>query len=540
MSRSNTPRTLAGLSLVLAAVAFVVKAWWLDDPAMVAAPATTLTAPTSASTTTSTSTTTTTTPTTTTTIPEPAVATIESCPALVETPGPVDGDAVTVSRQLTTALICRASDVVVTPPDQTADALGAALFMRAPLVYATPERPFDAMSLGASRVWTDDAALVTAGEAEVFPLPDESAPAPVLVETAADGEVTAEETERAMAAAIEVDPAALIALSPTQAEAAPSAMAVSVAAGGTAVWAAPGDLRASRPLAEAAAGTTQRLLVGDYTADAAWQFDVIANPSPLPGGGHLLFQNRRIVAAYGRPQVPILGVLGEQGPEAATARAAELAAAYATEGVTVLPALDMITTLASSGPGADGDYSEELTVDEVRPWIEAATAAGQYVVLDLQPGRTDFLTQAMRYEELLRLPNVGLALDPEWRLGPDQVHLRQVGTVAAAEINTVAAWLADLTRQERLPQKLLLVHQFKLSMITERDQLTTPPELAVVIQMDGQGPLATKYATWDALLAAGTGGWGWGWKNFYDEDSPTATPDQVLNLEPVPVYVSYQ
>ena len=40
-----------------------------------------------------------------------------------------------------------------------------------------------------------------------------------------------------------------------------------------------------------------------------------------------------------------------------------------------------------------------------------------YVVLDLQPGRTDFLTQAKRYEPLLALPHVGLALDPEWRLG---------------------------------------------------------------------------------------------------------------------------
>ena len=39
-----------------------------------------------------------------------------------------------------------------------------------------------------------------------------------------------------------------------------------------------------------------------------------------------------------------------------------------------------------------------------------------YVVLDLQPGRSNFLDQAKLYEPLLRLPHVGLALDPEWRL----------------------------------------------------------------------------------------------------------------------------
>jgi len=32
-----------------------------------------------------------------------------------------------------------------------------------------------------------------------------------------------------------------------------------------------------------------------------------------------------------------------------------------------------------------------------------------------------FLDQAKRYAPLLRMPNVGLALDPEWRLGPGQL-----------------------------------------------------------------------------------------------------------------------
>jgi len=61
-------------------------------------------------------------------------------------------------------------------------------------------------------------------------------------------------------------------------------------------------------------------------------------------------------------------------------------------------------------------------------------------------GRTDFLTEARRYEDLLREPDVGLALDPEWRLGPDQRHLEQVGTVDASEVNEVSAWLAGIVR----------------------------------------------------------------------------------------------
>ena len=45
----------------------------------------------------------------------------------------------------------------------------------------------------------------------------------------------------------------------------------------------------------------------------------------------------------------------------------------------------------------------------------------------------------------------------------------------------------------------------RFSMITHRETIETPPELAVVIQMDGQGTLATKYNTWN-VLTKGNGG----------------------------------
>jgi len=207
----------------------------------------------------------------------------------------------------------------------------------------------------------------------------------------------------------------------------------------------------------------------------------------------------------------------------------------------VVPAFELIATVADSRAGDDGNYSNETALEDLRPWIRAAGEAGLYVLLDLQPGRTDFTTQARLYEEFLRLPYVGLALDPEWRLGPDQLHLQQYGSVSAAEINEVSAWLAGLVREENLPQKMLLLHQFRLSMLPDREAVAVPAELAVVIQMDGQGTLEAKYETW-AAVTAGTedAGWFWGWKNFYDEDAPMATPAQVLELQPPVVYVSYQ
>ena len=274
--------------------------------------------------------------------------------------------------------------------------------------------------------------------------------------------------------------------------------------------------------------------------DRQWQLEVVRDAEELPGGG-FTFDGKRLVAFYGNPTTSALGVLGEQGPAGTLERLRPLVEDYSADGLQGVPTFEIIATVASSRAGADNDYSDEAGLDTLRPWIEFASENGIYVVLDLQPGRTDFLTQAQRYEEFLRLPHVGLALDPEWRLGPDQVHLRQIGTVDAAEINQVSDWLRDIVREEGLAQKYFLIHQFRFSMITSRELIETPPELFTVIQMDGQGPLPTKYETYSAITAGQDDvGWAWGWKNFYDEDSPMGTPAEVLAVEPVVVFVSFQ
>jgi hypothetical protein len=280
-----------------------------------------------------------------------------------------------------------------------------------------------------------------------------------------------------------------------------------------------------------------------------WRLDLEAAGTELPGGGTEVFPDRRIVAFYGSPVTGVLGTLGERPPEANIEQLRALAAEYGASmppgqtSAPVVPAFELIITVASSVAGGDGDYSNEMEPFEIRPWVEAATEAGAFVILDLQPGRTDFLTQAKRYEEFLRLPNVGLALDPEWRLKPDQRHMRQIGSVGAAEINTVVDYLVQLVHEEALPQKILVLHQFKRQMLPDRELVRTPPELAVVVHADGQGPLGTKYETWAELHRHPEGPeqtlW-WGWKNFYDEDTPMATPAQTNAVEPLPVVITYQ
>jgi hypothetical protein len=197
--------------------------------------------------------------------------------------------------------------------------------------------------------------------------------------------------------------------------------------------------------------------------------------------------------------------------------------------------------VASSSKGKDGDYSAESDVDDLLPLVRAARKAGQYVVIDLQPGRTDFLTQAKRYRSLLLQPHVGLALDPEWRLRKGQKHLRQIGSVSAAEVNRVSAWVARLTREQKLPQKLFVLHQFSPGMIRDRSRLvTTHPELATVIHVDGQGTPAAKRGTWATIRRSAPDGVHWGWKNFHDEDEPMLTARQTWRVRPRPDLVTYQ
>jgi hypothetical protein len=140
----------------------------------------------------------------------------------------------------------------------------------------------------------------------------------------------------------------------------------------------------------------------------------------------------------------------------------------------------------------------------------------------------------------LARPYVGLALDPEWRLAPGERHLEDIGQVSADEVNRVASWLAELTRRHALPQKLLLLHQFRLDMLPDRAAIQVPPELALVVQMDGLGPQEMKLHTWQTMTVDGPAGVLYGWKNFFDEDEPLRTPTETMALQPSPVYISYQ
>ena len=330
--------------------------------------------------------------------------------------------------------------------------------------------------------------------------------------------------------------------------AAQAATATARAAGARVLFVTRADPRTDpKVIAALSAGKPAHVLAVGRRFGPAWRLTdrvaVAETGVQLPGGGQVMFPMRRLVALYGHPYSPVLGALGQQDLTASIERVKQLAALYRPlSKVPVVPAFEIIATVAQgTNEPEGGTYSYVTPPDELRPWVTAATAAGMYVVLDLQAGRADLLDQAKEYQGLLERPNVGLAIDPEWKLTSTQLPLGQIGSVTSAQVNSVISWLAKLTAEHHLPQKLLVLHQFRLSMITgEQDIDTRHDDLAIVIHMDGQGTPGAKQETWDAVSGAAPKGVFLGWKNFFTKDHPMLTPAETMDRRPQPVMISYQ
>ncbi|MBA2953639.1 hypothetical protein GON03_04875 [Nocardioides sp. MAH-18] len=264
-----------------------------------------------------------------------------------------------------------------------------------------------------------------------------------------------------------------------------------------------------------------------------------AAPVALPGGGTRVFaDNRFLVAYYGTAQTAAMGVLGEGDPDTMDRRLHRAAAPYRRPGQPLGHVYELIVTVADGGPGPDGDYSHDIPRTEVEHYIRAAHRNGALLLLDLQPGRSDFLDVARRWEWALRDPWVGLALDPEWRMGPRQVPARTIGQVGAAEVNRTSAWLSALTAQDGLPEKLFVLHQFRTDMVRGIDRVAERPGLAMVQHVDGFGTRGQKRATYHAVARPRQ--FTMGFKLFYDEDVRRMGPPAVHALRPKVRFVSFQ
>ncbi|HEY3530608.1 MAG TPA: hypothetical protein VGK78_15790 [Nocardioides sp.] len=265
----------------------------------------------------------------------------------------------------------------------------------------------------------------------------------------------------------------------------------------------------------------------------------IAPKPQLPGGGYRIFGDHRfLVAYYGTAQTGAMGVLGATDPETMQRRLVRAARPFREPGEHIQPVYELIVTVADRSPGPDRDYSHDIPRSLVEQYLQVAHRNGALLLLDIQTGRSPFPVVAKRWTWALRKPWVGLALDPEWRMGPHQVPASVVGSVRAAEVNRTSLWLSRLVRREGLPEKLFVLHQFRLTMLPDIARIVHRPGLAMVQHADGFGTRDQKLATYHAITRPRQ--FRQGFKLFYHWDVHRFTPAQVRRIRPAVSFVSYQ
>ena len=262
----------------------------------------------------------------------------------------------------------------------------------------------------------------------------------------------------------------------------------------------------------------------------------------LPLGGRQIFPQHRLVGFCGTPGAPALGKLASKLPK----RAQEIEAIAKKYGDDrkVLPVFELIAVIVQGVPGADGKHRRRVSERVVDEYLEAAREAKALLLLNVQPGHSDFMTEIKVYEKYLREPDVGVALDPEWAMKPKQKPGVYYGQTKGSVINEVAEYLSGVVKEHDLPEKVLVYHQMNQHVVKDEEVVTPSPGVVLIKSVDGLGPKGAKLVTYNFLVRRLPPDVHAGFKLFFDEDtrngSRLMSPAEVLALTPQPEYVMYE
>ena len=266
--------------------------------------------------------------------------------------------------------------------------------------------------------------------------------------------------------------------------------------------------------------------------------------APYPDFGSIL-PFHRIVAYYGNFLSTKMGVLGQYPPEQMLSMLEQEVAKWqaADPSTPVVPALDYIAVTAQGYPGPDGKYRYRMPDSEIDKAIELADQVNGIVILDVQVGLSTVRDEVPLLEKYLKLPNVELALDPEFAMSPGQVPGKYIGTLSATDINYAAYYLAEIVNLYKLPPKVLIVHRFTENMVTDYQNIDPLPEVQVVMDMDGYGTPAQKKKVYADVVYSEPVQFS-GIKLFYKNDitygGRMMTPEEVLSMRPIPSFIQFQ
>ena len=293
-------------------------------------------------------------------------------------------------------------------------------------------------------------------------------------------------------------------------------------------------------------GTTTPLLPSGQAASTTTLRPLWPVRAPYPADSRALLPFNRIVAYYGNFYSKQMGVLGEYPEEIVLEKLRQEAAVWEAADPTtpVIPAIEYIDVTAQAAGGKDGKYRLRMPDTQVDKAIEMAKKVDGIVILDIQVGLSTVQDELPLLDKYWALPQVHLALDPEFAMHDGARPGTVIGTLDARDINWAAEYLANAVRQNNLPPKILVVHRFTEEMVTGYKRITPLPEVQLVIQMDGWGFAAKKINTYNQVIYPEPVQFT-GLKLFYKNDlkqepSRLLTPKEILQLTPSPIFIQYQ
>jgi hypothetical protein len=162
----------------------------------------------------------------------------------------------------------------------------------------------------------------------------------------------------------------------------------------------------------------------------------------------------------------------------------------------------------------------------------------------VQIGKSTVRAELAWLEKYLSRPNVHLALDPEFAMKTGRRPGTVIGSMNDDDINYAVNFLSGIVQRYQLPPKVLVIHRFTQNMLRNYKQIRLDPRVQIVINMDGWGNPSLKRGSYERYVYAEPIQFT-GFKLFYKNDRRKPgwrlmTPEEVLALNPRPVYIQYQ
>lgn len=277
--------------------------------------------------------------------------------------------------------------------------------------------------------------------------------------------------------------------------------------------------------------------------DTTGRWPVKNQPIPLPGA---ILPFKRIVVYYGNLHSKKMGALGEYPPKEMWSRLnAEVKRWEKADPTTPVQAgVHYIAAVASGTPGKDGMYINRMPDKQIDSVLKIAKMHNGIVFLDIQVALSNIRAELPRLEKYLSLPNVHLGIDPEFSMKNGARPGTKIGTYDADDINYCSQYLVNLIKKHNLPPKVFTVHRFTKKMVTNYQNIKLHPEVQMVMHMDGWGEPDLKLGTYRYFIQNEPVQFT-GFKLFYKNDIKKApnrmmTPEELMKLKPVPIYIQYQ